>query len=413
MPNINTIENRDKEFKRIKGRIDEAKFDGIVNNDRTTFKKIINNMQDAFDLAVENDPRKSATWNYADIIQPINDKWRDIPYDKRPDEVDIDDFDTYLRIESLSTISRLIIINIFTESARDIFDDGCNEACPKNHRYIKVQYGMKALYEKYYQKSLFSGISLWEQKTAWYFDQTLEPLPQFRTLDQINLALKEMTLIESETIKTLQLYCQLKKNTLYEPVVIDIANSVKPGDDFFSKVNVEIIKDKIITFYGGVIFSQIKNFSETKLKTLRNESKNWMNNIVTTDYQIQEVNVASLQTTILALQQKVDLISVNTNNKFNNGDKSKCKICFRMHAGTCKYTEKDICGEIACLNKGVILATKRHVIGCKHFLPDKNLGLYCWVCATPRVMCSHNPNCKKAHAAYLEKAKKSPENDIV
>ena len=44
MPNINTIENRDKEFKRIKGRIDEAKFDGIVNNDRTTFKKIINNI---------------------------------------------------------------------------------------------------------------------------------------------------------------------------------------------------------------------------------------------------------------------------------------------------------------------------------------------------------------------------------
>ena len=195
---------------------------------------------------------------------PNNDQWRDIPYDIRPEEDDIDDYDTYLRIESLSTVARLIIISIFTESARDIFDDGCNEICPRNHRYIKVQYGMKALYEKYYQKSLFFGISLWEQKTAWYFDQTLEPLPQFRTLDQINLALKEMTLIESETIKTLQLYCQLKKNNLYEPVIIDIANSVKPGDDFFSKVNFAINKNKIITFYGGVICCQITNFSEIK-----------------------------------------------------------------------------------------------------------------------------------------------------
>ena len=81
-----------------------------------------------------------------------------------------------------------------------------------------------------------------------------------------------MTLIESETIKTLQLYCQLKKNTLYEPVVIDIANSVKPGDDFFSKVNVEIIKDKIIIFYGGVIFSQIKNFNITDSFKIRNKN---------------------------------------------------------------------------------------------------------------------------------------------
>ena len=50
---IKTIENRDKEFRRIKEQIDETKFDGIVNNDRTSFKKIINNMQDDFDLAVE------------------------------------------------------------------------------------------------------------------------------------------------------------------------------------------------------------------------------------------------------------------------------------------------------------------------------------------------------------------------
>ena len=157
---IKTIENRDKEFRRIKEQIDETKFDGIVNNDRTSFKKIVNNMQDAFDLAFENDSRKSGTWNYADIIRPIDDQRRDIPYDTRQDENDEEDYDTYLRIESLSTVARLIIMNIFTESARDIFDDGCNEICPRNHTYIKVQYGMKALYEKYYQKSLFFGISL-------------------------------------------------------------------------------------------------------------------------------------------------------------------------------------------------------------------------------------------------------------
>ena len=84
---INTIDNRDKEFKRIKQQINEAKFDGIVNNDRTTFKKIINNMQDAFELAVENDSRRSATWNYADITRPIDDQWRDIPYNTRPDKM--------------------------------------------------------------------------------------------------------------------------------------------------------------------------------------------------------------------------------------------------------------------------------------------------------------------------------------
>ena len=105
---IKTIENRDKEFNRIKGQIDEAKFDGIVNNDRTSFEKNIKNMQDAFDMTFEHDSRRSGTWNYADIIRPIDDKWRDIPYDTRPDEDDMEDYDTYLRIESLSTVARYI-----------------------------------------------------------------------------------------------------------------------------------------------------------------------------------------------------------------------------------------------------------------------------------------------------------------
>ena len=166
---INTIEKRDKVFQRIKQHMDKVHFDGAVNADRTSFLKIINNMQDGFDAQSENDPNKSGNWNFIDIVKPTNDIWKAIPYLTRPDEADDVDYKTYLRIESLSTIARLIIILSFTDSARDIFDDGCNDQCPPHHKYIKVQYGMKALYEKYYTKSLSFGIAIWEQKMLMVF----------------------------------------------------------------------------------------------------------------------------------------------------------------------------------------------------------------------------------------------------
>ena len=306
-------------------------------------------------------------------------------------------------------MGRLIINSLLTDEAAEIFEEGTDELCPSQHKYMKLQYGMQALYSKYCAKTINLAFELRSQFNSWYFDQTLNPTPQFKAQNDMIVALDDMGLADNKKILSLNLLLMLQNNTLYKPVVIELSNTVGPDEEFFLTVTHEMIVKRIKTFHGGVIISQLKNISAAELKTLQLESKNWNQiSITPIPMDINSVQMSEMMGQIASLSKEIKTL------KYQSGqpklDQAKntlpCTVCARPHSGECHFKLIDFCQDEACKGKGMKIKSKRHLLGCKQFDAGTKNGLYCWVCGHNGVSAErHTEDCKtkieyyKAHSA--------------
>ena len=184
------IDDREKEFKTLKSRIpNNFSFDGVTKATRKDYIKFNKKLSDIFELSYEANMNKSGGWNYQDLLQQDDSTklWKAPPFEDKPS--DGIDLKLYERIEGLSALGRLIMNNLLTDDALDIFEEGHDELCPTRYKYIKLQYGMQALYIKYCAKSINLAFELRKQFNSWYFDQTLDPTPQFKSQNDMIVAL--------------------------------------------------------------------------------------------------------------------------------------------------------------------------------------------------------------------------------
>ena len=297
--------------------------------------------------------------------------------------------------------------DMITQDAAEIFDTGYYDECPDKHSYMNLQYGMRALYIKYCAKTVNLAFELRLQLNGWYFNQTIDPTPQFKEQNDTIVALHDMDLAENSKIFALNFMLMLQKNSLYEPVVVELSNSVAPEDAFFDKVSYEDMKQKCKTFYGGVLVVKLKLASPSQLKTLQQESLNWN---MTTESHAQQETINSVETSALLqtvnaikeLQQEVKTLKFSSNKRDGeNGNKKLCTICGRVHAGKCTFTDADFCQSDACKGKGMKLKGKRHVIGCDHFNAEEKNGHYCHICGKPGISADkHTADCKEKLEYY-------------
>ena len=150
------ISDREKEFKTLKSRIPKnLEFDGITDTSRKHFLKFSKKMTNTFELSKETNIDKSGGWNYEQLLKPNSqDVWRDHPFDEKPDSTDVKETKLYDRIEAMNAVGKLIMDDMITQDAAEIFDTGYYDDCPDKHSYMNLQYGMRALYIKYCAKTV-------------------------------------------------------------------------------------------------------------------------------------------------------------------------------------------------------------------------------------------------------------------
>jgi len=405
--------DREKEYKTLKSRIPkDINFNGLADFSRKHFIKFSKKMNYTFELSVETNAAKSGDWNYVDLIAPNSrDVWKVPPFEVKPPESNGEQTKLYERIESMNAVARLLMHEVITDDAAEIFESGYDDECPPRYSYMNLQFGMQALYKKYCSKTVHFAFELRIQLNAWFFDQTLDPTPQFKAQNDIIIALKDMDLAENSKILALNFMLMLQRNSLYAPIVVEISNSVLPEDAFFEKVSYDFMQQKCKTFYGGVLVVKLKSYSSSHLKSLQQESLTW--NTISSEPKHESINSiespAMIQA-IKALQAEVKTLKFSSNKKSElDANKQQCTICNRMHAGKCTFKEGDFCQDPVCKGKGMKIKSNRHLIGCKDFDAEAKNGLYCWVCGRHGISADkHTADCKQKIDYYKEATEKTP-----
>ena len=300
----------------------------------------------------------------------------------------------YSRITDLNFLAVLSLQFVLRGPALDIFDTAVQD-CPAHLMYCSGRTGAAALYEKYTSKDLLVLNAAGSKYEAWFFDQTQDPGKQLRALEKILKVCESLDIGESMNKLSLRVFTMLQACKLYSPVVIEISGKMNKSTDAITYIQYDAVKARVVTFYEGVVYTEIQTLPENTLKELQRASRNWRNipqePAAISINQVQDQNLAMLEN-IAALTKTVQEMNFG-NNSASRETKTRCSICNMVHGKECRFKAADACTTDAC--KGHYMFGRRHIVGCPHFKPDRKIGKWCFICGQPGVLATeHHQKCQ-------------------